>query len=238
VQRRVYAVQTQADPSAEFRDWIETDLLKLATADLRRVVINNYQIQEQFGMARIAPRETFELTRNSENEWLLGQRKPNDAVMSALTDALDNLKIVDVIPKPEFLTADLETKGQITPSMAAASFAAQASRSDIRTLASTSAFRAAAPSASERGCTARCTTASRFGRSTTGPRAAIAANRTASVGWSASATSSVVAGIRRSPVIAARSGSSAASAAASRRRISASASPAGRAATASRTAMV
>ncbi len=119
-QRRVYAVQTQADPSAEFRDWIETDLLKLATADLRRVVINNYQIQEQFGGARIAPRETFELTRNSENEWRLGQRKPNDAVMSALTDALDNLKIVDVIPKPEFLTADLQTKGQITPSMAAA----------------------------------------------------------------------------------------------------------------------
>ncbi|MBI1355971.1 MAG: DUF4340 domain-containing protein [Acidobacteria bacterium] len=119
-QRRVYAVQTQVDPSAQFRDWIETDLLKLSAADLRRVLINNYQIQEQFGMARIVPRETVELTKNSDNEWRLGSRKPNEAKMNALTGALDNLKIVDVIPKPDFLTADLKTKGQIQPSMAAA----------------------------------------------------------------------------------------------------------------------
>lgn len=119
-QRRVYAVATQVDPSAEFRDWIETDLLKVAAADLRRVLINNYQIQEQFGSARVAPRETFELTRNDDNEWRLGSRKPNETTMSALTGALDNLKIVDVIPKPEFLTADLKAKGKITPSMNAA----------------------------------------------------------------------------------------------------------------------
>ena len=119
-QRRVYAVQTQVDPSAEFRDWIETDLLKVAAADLQRVLINNYQIEEQFGMARVAPRETTELTKNDEGEWRLGSRKPNETTMSALTGALDNLKIVDVIPKPEFLTADLKTTGKITPSMQAA----------------------------------------------------------------------------------------------------------------------
>lgn len=119
-QRRVYAVQTQVDPSAEFRDWIETDLLKVAAADLRRVLINNYQIQEQFGRARVAPRETLELTKNDEGEWRLGSQQPNETAMSALTGALDNLKIVDVLPKPDFLTADLQAKGQITPSMQAA----------------------------------------------------------------------------------------------------------------------
>jgi hypothetical protein len=119
-QRRVYEVQTDVDPSAQFRDWIETDLLKLASGDIRRVEINNYQITEQFGMPVMRPREQVTLTKSEEGDWSLGGRKPKEATINALNGALDALKIVDIVRKPEFLTAELKTRGRIEPSMAAA----------------------------------------------------------------------------------------------------------------------
>jgi hypothetical protein len=119
-QRRVYAVKTDVDPSAEFRDWIETDLLKLASGDIRRVQINNYQITEQFGMPVLRPREQISLTKNQKGDWDLGGRKPKQAAIDALNGALDALKIVDIVRKPEFLTEELKTRGRIEPSMAAA----------------------------------------------------------------------------------------------------------------------
>ena len=118
-QRRTYAVKTDVDPSASFQDWIETDLLKVLAADLRRITINNYAVQEQFGRAMIQPRETFTLNKK-DSDWMLGSRKANSTAMSDLSSALESLKIVDVQPKPEFLTADLKGRGSITPSMAAA----------------------------------------------------------------------------------------------------------------------
>ncbi|MEZ5360820.1 MAG: DUF4340 domain-containing protein [Bryobacterales bacterium] len=119
-QRRVYEVKTDVDPSAEFRDWIETDLLKLASGDIRRVEINNYQITEQFGMPVMRPREQVILTKNEKGDWSLGGRKPKDSAVNALNNALDSLKIVDIVHKPDFLTAELKTKGRIEPTMAAA----------------------------------------------------------------------------------------------------------------------
>ncbi len=105
-QRRVYAVETDADVSAKFQDWIETDLLKIEAADLRRVSVNSYSINERAG--RIENTEKMELTKN-DDEWRLGSRKPNDGKISDLTSALDNLRIVDVQPKPEGLSSDLKT---------------------------------------------------------------------------------------------------------------------------------
>jgi hypothetical protein len=49
-QRRVYAVKTDADVSAKFTDWIETDLLKLSGSDIRRINVNSYSINEQRGI--------------------------------------------------------------------------------------------------------------------------------------------------------------------------------------------
>jgi hypothetical protein len=119
-QRRTYEVKTDVDPSAEFRDWIETDLLKLAAGDIRRVQINNYQITEQFGMPVLRPREQITLEKNEKGDWSLGGRKPKDAAVNALNGALDALKIVDIVRKPDFLTEELKTTGRIEPSMAAA----------------------------------------------------------------------------------------------------------------------
>jgi hypothetical protein len=119
-QRRTYEVKTDVDPSAEFRDWIETDLLKLAAGDIRRVQINNYQITEQFGMPVLRPREQITLEKSEKGDWSLGGRKPKDAAVNALNGALDALKIVDIVRKPDFLTEELKTTGRIEPSMAAA----------------------------------------------------------------------------------------------------------------------
>ncbi len=105
-QRRVYAVQTDADISAKFQDWIETDLLKIDAADLRRISINSYSINERAG--RIENTEKMDLTKKGD-DWMLGSRKPNSAKMSDLTSALDNLRIVDVQSKPEGLSSDLKT---------------------------------------------------------------------------------------------------------------------------------
>jgi hypothetical protein len=48
-QKRVYEVETSADVSAKFEDWIETDLLKLASGDIQKVLVNSYSINEMLG---------------------------------------------------------------------------------------------------------------------------------------------------------------------------------------------
>lgn len=113
-QKRTYEVKTEADISAKFEDWIETDLLKATTADLRRIVINRYSINERLG--RIENRQTVTLSHN-DDAWKMGSRTPNADVMSDLTAALDKLTIVDVQPKPEGLTAELKTRAGIKPTM-------------------------------------------------------------------------------------------------------------------------
>ena len=120
-QRRVYAVQTDAKISSRFQDWIETDLLKINTIDLRRVVVKGYSIQtDPFGRPAIRPAAELTLTRNEDNQWRLGGREPNKEATRQLEQALDQLRIVDVQQKPAILTADLKTKGKVEPTMQAA----------------------------------------------------------------------------------------------------------------------
>ena len=115
-QRRTYAVQTEAEVSARFVDWIETDLLKLSIGDIRRIAVNSYSINEAFG--RIENVERLTLVKAEDNKWTLsGGGEPSDDKMRALTGALDNLRIVDVQPKPPNLTHDLKTREGIQLSM-------------------------------------------------------------------------------------------------------------------------
>ena len=114
-QRRTYAVKTDADVSVEFNDWIETDLLKLSTADIRKVSINSYSINEQRGILENV--EKLTLTKK-DNKWIMsGRGTPKENKTDALASALDNLRIVDVQPKPANLTRDLKTRQGIQLSM-------------------------------------------------------------------------------------------------------------------------
>lgn len=113
-QKRTYEVKTEADVSARFQDWIETDLLKVSPFDLRRIEINRYTINERLG--RVENRQRTTLTKK-DSKWQLGGREPNSDTMSDLTTALDQLRIVDVQPKPDGLSEDLKARQGIRPTM-------------------------------------------------------------------------------------------------------------------------
>lgn len=106
-QRRTYAVETGADVSAAFADWIETDLLKLASGEVRKVVINRYSINERMGT--LDNQENLTLTKRDDKWSISGGGTPSQNKMDELTGALEKLRIVDVQPKPEGLSRDLKT---------------------------------------------------------------------------------------------------------------------------------
>ncbi len=107
-QRRTYAVKTEADVSSRFVDWIETDLLKLSTDDIRAVAINSYSINERLG--RLDNVERMTLTRTDARWAISGSGQPDEDRVKGLTQALADLRIVDVEPKPANLTRDLKTE--------------------------------------------------------------------------------------------------------------------------------
>ncbi len=111
-QKRTYEVKTEADVSAQFEDWIETDLLKVSPFDLRRIEINRYTINERLG--RIENRQRTVLTEE-DSKWRFAGREANSDTMSGLTTTLDKLRIVDVQPKPLGLSEDLKAREGIQP---------------------------------------------------------------------------------------------------------------------------
>ncbi|MDA0204720.1 MAG: DUF4340 domain-containing protein [Acidobacteria bacterium] len=113
-QRRVYAVETSADVSARFQDWIETDLLKVDTPSLRRIAINSYSINERLGRIEQGDRLTLNKTGD---DWKLGGRTPKDEAIAKLSGALDDLRIVDAEHKPDGLTASLKAQEGIQLTM-------------------------------------------------------------------------------------------------------------------------
>lgn len=112
--RRVYAVETDADISAQFADWIETDLLKIEPDALRRVQMNNYSINERLG--RVEQGDRLTLTKNGD-AWRLGSRTSDTDAVAALSAALDDLRIVDAEAKPDGLTQNLRAQEGIELTM-------------------------------------------------------------------------------------------------------------------------
>jgi hypothetical protein len=106
-QRRTYAVETGADVSAAFNDWIETDLLKLASGEVRKVIINRYSINERMGTQENV--ENLTLTKNDSKWSVSGGGPASQNKMDEMTGALEKLRIVDVQPKPADLSRDLKT---------------------------------------------------------------------------------------------------------------------------------
>ncbi len=107
VEKRVYAVKTEADPSARFADWVNADLLRIPSASIRRVVILSYSIDEQMG--RLSNMENVTLTQEG-GEWkMAGADKFQKSAVTAMAAALNSLKIVDVKPKPPSMAEGLRT---------------------------------------------------------------------------------------------------------------------------------
>ncbi len=99
--------------SSKFEDWIEKDLLKLNGFDIRRVVLNNYSIDEV--NQRIAQGDLLDLKYDDkEAKWSLDglaeAEEPNNTKLTDMRNALDDLRIVDVQRKPAGLSRDLRTE--------------------------------------------------------------------------------------------------------------------------------
>jgi hypothetical protein len=106
-QKRVYTSRLNLDISTKFGDWIESDLLEANKDDIDNIILRDYSINERSG--KVDERDVVVLEKRGE--WTTpGLRKDEEIVKPKLDDllsALDELKIEEVRPKPEGLTASL-----------------------------------------------------------------------------------------------------------------------------------
>ncbi|GIX03425.1 MAG: hypothetical protein KatS3mg113_0431 [Planctomycetaceae bacterium] len=107
-----YTAKISLDLSTKFADWIEPDLLKVDSWRLNKIVIDNYSVDLERG--RIVGREQNVLTKKSgESNWQLEglnaeEEEVNQDEVRKLVNALDDLRIVGVRPKPPRLQRDLK----------------------------------------------------------------------------------------------------------------------------------
>ncbi len=137
-QKRTYGVAVKADLSTRFADWIETNLLKVDTNKVRKVVFDNYKMREsrtQDGQPVLIPErgDKVTLTRKEgfgpwnvsiekrdpkTGQWHASGIPPgqeaNEDRLRSLSDALGDLKIVGVRPKPPGLTDPNDPKLELT----------------------------------------------------------------------------------------------------------------------------
>ncbi|MCC6588464.1 MAG: DUF4340 domain-containing protein [Bryobacterales bacterium] len=100
-QKRTYAIKTEVDASARFEDWVESNLLRATPADIVKMTLNAYQIDEQFGRLVNLQRTVMEKDKPSWND----QARTTAA-------ALASLRVVGARPKPPQLAEQLKT-GQL-----------------------------------------------------------------------------------------------------------------------------
>ena len=112
---QVYLAEVNVDLSTKFGDWIEADLLKVDKNDLKEVTVNKYSFDEQQGA--ILDQEVNVL-RQVDSKWTLdGLNAETEELrtsdVTSMVDALDDLKIVGVRPKPKGLNADLTVSAEL-----------------------------------------------------------------------------------------------------------------------------
>jgi hypothetical protein len=134
----VYVIEIDPSKlSTSFEDWIEKDLLKLHSYDLQQVQIKDYSAELVPVMTQEGPRYrptwdphadmTLKYSDSPETKWsaekirvfdpkkgdyvdykLAADEELNDESLNALKSALEDLKIVDVVHKPQGLSNDLK----------------------------------------------------------------------------------------------------------------------------------
>ncbi len=108
---RTYRATLDISISTKFADWIQQDLLSVQRAELRQIVVDKYSVDETRGV--LIPGEQSKLSRpNATDPWTLdglgeGQ-EVNTTNVNSVINALEELKIVGVRPKPPGLSADLK----------------------------------------------------------------------------------------------------------------------------------
>ncbi len=117
--KRTYVSKTPGEISSKFEDWVETDLLDVSGSAIRRIVIDKYSLDETTG--ELKDRSVNILTReDSAKPWTLNELKDVEEVhadnVSAMTAALDDLKIAGVRPKPPLIAKakDLTNLGALS----------------------------------------------------------------------------------------------------------------------------
>jgi Domain of unknown function (DUF4340) len=110
--KRTYAVKTEADPSARFTDWVNSGLLRMPSASIRKVTIATYSVNPMTG--GLDQGENLALTQES-GKWSSPAGTVKEGAAKALAATLDSLKIVDARPKPSEMARDLrEGKMQLS----------------------------------------------------------------------------------------------------------------------------
>lgn len=128
----VYEVELDDSPlTTEFRQWIEDDLLQLSSFDVAGTKIRNYSASvagTRGSEVAISQKRNYDanLILDDSNEWqlenlvvfdsqntgqarsLLAGESLDTAKLNKLKNALDDLKIVNVVRKPEGMSADLK----------------------------------------------------------------------------------------------------------------------------------
>jgi hypothetical protein len=113
-QVRTYGVKVQAEPSARFADWIEPNLLQAQASQFRKATFDNSKVDAARG--EIVAGESLTISRpDAAAPWTLPGLDPGQEVdpakASAMVNALADLKIVGVRPKPAALSALLKGEG-------------------------------------------------------------------------------------------------------------------------------
>ena len=102
--KRTYAVKTDADPSARFADWVNAGLLRMPSANIRKVTILTYAVNQMTGT--LDQGETMALTQEG-SQWKSPAGAVKEEAAKSLAATLDALKIVDARPKPADMARDL-----------------------------------------------------------------------------------------------------------------------------------
>jgi uncharacterized protein DUF4340 len=111
--KRTYAVKTEADPSARFADWVNAGLLRMPSANIRKVTIASYTVNPLTG--GLEQGESVVLTQEG-GQWKSASGSVREDAAKSLAATLDGLKIVDARPKPAEMARDLRA-GQLRLSM-------------------------------------------------------------------------------------------------------------------------
>jgi len=122
-QKRTYGVNIKAEPSTRFADWIETNLLKVEAGRIRRLVFDNYKIGEdpnRPGSLVVQRGEKFTISRkDSSGPWTMdnipAEHVINDDKLRTMVDAVADLKIVGIRPRPAGLKSLEQEDIKLTP---------------------------------------------------------------------------------------------------------------------------